>query len=130
MVQSTRIKLATPLRWTARILGLALAGLVVVFAIGNRLNPAEMPLREFSMLLALVTACLGCVALWRYERAGGALAVAGITTFYALNFLYSGRFPSGWVLPLFFVPGIVALIAWALNCRAPPLSKTAHSVEP
>jgi hypothetical protein len=119
MTQNIAMRLVTLLRWMARIVGAALAAMVVVFAVGNRPNPADFAPREFTMLLALVTACIGCVALWRYPRAGGALALAGIATFYALNFLFSGRFPGGWVFPLFFVSGVSALAGWALSPRAP-----------
>jgi hypothetical protein len=118
MTRDTTIPLVAPLRWTARIVGLALTSLIALFAVGNGLNPADMPPREFSMLLALLTACIGCVILWRYERAGGLLAIGGIAGFYLLNFFYSGRFPSGWVLPLFYIPGVLALIVWVLTSRA------------
>ena len=69
------------LRWTARVLAVIAAGLFVLFAVesGGRLladlswdRPQGWPL-----LLVLLAALAGVLVAWRWELAGGALAVAG-----------------------------------------------------
>ena len=109
-------------RWGARILGALLVGLVLLFLIGEGLPPlSSLGLPVSLMFLAKLLCLTGFVMLWRWELPGGLLALLGITAFYGLNYAASGRFPGGWVFPLFFVPGILAVTAGLLARRCHPL---------
>ena len=104
-------------RWMARIGGLLIVGLILFFLIGEGFDPTKLNGMELAMSAALATALLGMVALWRWECVGGAFAVGGMLAFYFINLAASGRFPGGFVFPLFFVPGILALARWWLDER-------------
>jgi len=102
-------------RWGARILGALLVGLSLLFWIGEGLPPlSSLGLHVSLMFLAELLCLTGFVVLWLWELPGGLVALLGITAFYGLNYAASGRFPGGWVFPLFFVPGILAVVAGLL----------------
>jgi hypothetical protein len=106
-------------RWGARILGVLLAGLVLLFLVGEGVpRLSSLPLHIGLMFAAELLCIAGFMMLWRWERAGGLLALIGIAAFYGLNFAASGRFPGGWIFPLFFVPGILAIVAGLLSNQA------------
>jgi len=50
------------------------------------------------------------LVLWRREGIGGGMVLCGLGTFYAVEWIGSGRFPGGWVFPLMYLPGVLALI--------------------
>lgn len=94
--------------WISCALGTLLAGLFLVFAIGNN-PPATLLLEpQFWALIVMVT---GFLVAWRSDLLGGAMSVAGAGMFYMMNFEKAGNFPDGWVFPLCFVPGVLAIIA-------------------
>ena len=99
-------------RWIARIVGLFIVGLVLLLAIGEGFNPMKLTGTELAMSSCLFVALIGMAVLWKWEGIGGALVVGGMMAFYGLNFAASGRFPGGWVFPLCFLPGILALVCW------------------
>jgi hypothetical protein len=110
-------RLISILRWSSRITGLFLAGLVLLFAIGERFNPRELTLTTGLMSVAFFAAASGMLILWRWELIGGMIVVIGMTVFYVVNFVATGKWPSGWVLPLFLVPGLLAVISSGLRRR-------------
>lgn len=99
-------------RWSARILGLLLVGLFLLFAFGAEFHPASLTGTEWAMTTALVLALVGMILLWVWEGFGGAMVIAGMCVFYAINFVSTARFPGGGVFPICFIPGILALISW------------------
>jgi hypothetical protein len=99
-------------RWTSRILGVLLVGLVLVFMIGQGFNPLSLNSTEISLASALLVALTGMLLVWRQELLGGTMVVAGMLAFYSINFATSGRLPGGSIFPLCFVPGILALVCW------------------
>jgi len=118
---------AAGLRWTARVVGALLLGMFVLFAIGEGLPPLTRDNAVLSlMFIAELVWLLGFVALWLWELPGGFIALAGIVAFYGLNYADSGRFPGGWVFPLFFVPGVCAILSSAILgfCRRPKTEST------
>jgi len=111
------------IRWLARILGLLLTSLVVLFAIGEGFDPRELTPITVVMTVAFFAAAAGNLFLWRWELAGGLLVMIAMTIFYALNFADSGKLPSGWLFPMFFLPGALAIFAWATSRkRVAPVS--------
>ncbi len=106
------------LRWAARILGLLLAGLVLLITTGEGIDPSELTLTTGLMSVAFFAAIAGMLVLWRWELIGGMMVLVGMMVFYVINFAVSGKLPSGWVFPLCFMPGILALTCWRLTKRA------------
>ena len=102
--------------WCARLLGTLLVILIAVFLVGEGLPPVgRIPVSVGLMFLAQVISLGGFVALWRWKLPGGLVSLAGIMAFYAVNYAASGRFPGGWVFPLFFLPGLLAIVSWVVE---------------
>jgi hypothetical protein len=107
-------------RWSARLIGVFLIGLVVLFTFGEGPPPLmRMPPHIVCMFLAQLVSLAGFIVLWRWPVCGGVSSIMGITAFYLINHSVSGRFPGGWVFPLFFVPGILILLSWAIDRVCP-----------
>lgn len=98
------------LRWIARVLGLLIVSLVLLLAIGQRFNPLNLTRTELAMSGLFLMALSGMILLWRWEVIGGVLVGAGMLGFYGMNYVASGRLPSGPVFPVCFVPGALALV--------------------
>lgn len=98
------------LRLAGQILSACLAGLCLVFMVGEgtafKLTPWHL-----SLDIALIGLVLGVFK----PLPGGMLALAGIGLFYALNYNESGRWPGGWVFPLFWVAGALLILSSAIN---------------
>jgi hypothetical protein len=105
------------MQWVAGVLGTAIVLLFVVFAIGER-APAVLLLRPQTW--ALLVMLTGFILLWWNGLAGGVISLCGITAFYLLNYLEDGGFPGGWVFPLCFLPGVLAVMARLIRRRAQP----------
>lgn len=105
-------------RWAARLVAGFLLGLMLLLLVGEG-PPAvwRLPPNVQLLFAAQLVTLVGLVVLWFWELPGGLLTLGGIIAFYAINYLGTGRFPSGWVFPLFYVPGILSLTAWMLSRR-------------
>ncbi len=98
-------------RWLARITGVALVGLVLLFLVGEGppnpfKEPVSVQLELFAMLLMLVGFLVG----WRWEAMGGIVAVSGFAIFFATDWAATGRVPGG-AIPLFVLPGVLFLVS-------------------
>ncbi len=114
------------IRWTARLLSLALCALIVAIAIGVG-PPPVLPFTDASLSLGLLSACLvGLLAAWKYEAAGAALALASIAGFYAHDYYASGfhRMPGGWVFPLLVATPLLYFAAAACTSWAKARGKS------
>ncbi len=96
-------------RWTARIVGSLIVGLLVLFAVGQGFDPTQFHGIELGMIVALLVALVGMVVLWWREGIGGAISLTGMIAFYGLNFAVAGEFPGGPVFPVCFLPGLLAV---------------------
>jgi hypothetical protein len=110
-------RLIRTLRWFSRITGLLLAGLIVLFAIGNGFNTRQVTLTTGLMSVAFCAAAAGMLILWRWELIGGMIVLVGMTAFYVIKFTASGKWPGGWFFPLCFLPGVLALMCSGLTRR-------------
>ena len=100
------------LRWTARLLGALLVGLVLVMFIGEGgVNPLKLRAVEAIQMTLFLTTCVGLVIAWRWPYLGGAIATGGILLFFAVEFAVTGSFPKGLVFHLLLVPGILFLLS-------------------
>ena len=108
--------LALGARWTARAIGTLLAALLLTFMIGEGYNPFTMKLADAVHTLFMpVAVVIGLLLAWKWELLGGALTVIGMAGFFALDFLKSGRLPTGWLLYVLALPGLLYLLSWSLR---------------
>ena len=61
--------------------------------------------------VALLVMMIGNLVAWKWEIAGGALALGGIAAFYLIDYAATGRFPARLLFPMFCIPGVLFLIA-------------------
>ncbi|HXE43437.1 MAG TPA: hypothetical protein VN516_10460 [Candidatus Baltobacteraceae bacterium] len=70
--------IAATCRWTARIFGVLIIAVFVVFAVGEGIpNPFTLPLTVQLGFLALAIFSAGIVAGWIWELIGGIVSLAG-----------------------------------------------------
>ena len=111
-------KLVMFIRWVARVWGSAIVSLVVMFALMHAVTPdAPGPTaREWGGLLFFPAGvCVGLVLAWRWEAAGGAIAVGSFFAFYAWMLASGGRLPSGPYFALAAAPGALYLLCHLLS---------------
>ena len=104
-------------RWTALIFGTLMVLFFLAFFFGE--GPPHLSALSGADKLqfaALGVLLLGLIVAWKWEGAGGLLAVAGFVAFLAIN-------SSHLKLSLFDIPGAIAVIHiacwWRLRARAP-----------
>ncbi len=101
------------IRWVARALSLLVAGVIVLFFIGDGgLNPLKLTAREFVLMLFFFTTWLGLLLAWRWELVGGAMTVGGISLFYLFHLTATGHLPRGWAFGIIALPGLFFLLCW------------------
>jgi hypothetical protein len=100
------------LKWSARLTGLLLVGLVLVFVVGEGVpNPVRQPPSVQIEFLGMALMLVGFLLGWRWEGLGGILAICGFAAFFAAEMIVNGK-PPGKAIPLFVVPGILFLLSW------------------
>ncbi len=115
-------KTAIVIRWIARLLSVAMIGLVVAYAIDlGSLNPAGLiPELRGGYISLLVMTAAGLFAWW-WELPGGLIILAG----FAAYWYFEGNWLSSF-FAAFPLSGLLYLIAWMLE--HPP--KPAPAVDP
>lgn len=101
------------LKWTARILALLCAMLILLIFTGesSSLDLKAFTLRESLMMLAFFISWTGYLIGWKMEMAGGITVLAGMAVFYLLDYGFSGSFPRGPVFPLMGIPGALYIVS-------------------
>lgn len=110
---ATRLRFA--FHWSARLTGLLLVGMILLFIIGEGPpNPLRgtLPVRVESFGLFLVLA--GCLAGWRWEGLSGVMIVAGFMAFLITELIVNHK-PPGGAIPLFVIPGLLYLVSWGVG---------------
>jgi hypothetical protein len=98
-------------RWSGRMAGLMLVGLVMVFAIAEGIpNPALQPVSVRVQLVALASILVGFIVGWFREGVGGGLALLGFALFCGTELSTNGEFPGG-AIPLFAVPAVLLTVS-------------------
>lgn len=117
MKASTSDCLIAGMLWLARLSAVAMAGLILLFAVGEGFHPTKLQLPELILFVPLFIAWLGLWLGWRSEGLGGTLILVGIASFYLTHFALTGfgRFPRGWAFPAIAVPGLLFLLCWFLR---------------
>jgi hypothetical protein len=103
-------RFAIQLRWIARLTGLVSIGFMGVLVIRERMNPLQMRIEDLLLFLCFPTAVTaGLLAGWRWEFAGGLIAVVGFVAYYGAHHFLVGNLPSGWVFTGCTLPGVLFL---------------------
>ncbi len=101
-------------RWIARIWSIASIGLILLFIIGEGINPTA-PSEWLGLLFFPFGISLGMLLAWRKEGLGGIIAAGSILIFYGVHLATAGRFPKGWAWLAFAAPGFLFLLSWYLS---------------
>ena len=90
--------------------------LLLTFIIGEGgPNLFKLSIIELLQTLAGIVVLIGLLVAWRWEGIGGMMITGGIISFYALEYIASGKFPGGPVFPIFYLPGILFLICRVMS---------------
>jgi hypothetical protein len=110
--------------WLARLSALAMAGLILLLAVGEGSHPAKLRLPELILFVPFFVTWLGLFVGWRWEGLGGILVLVGMAGLYLTHFALTGfgRFPHGWAFPAIAVPGLLFLLCWYLRRKGAGLS--------
>ncbi len=111
-------------RWIARISAGLAAALILLIFVGEGLAEGfqsilHLTTRETAMMVAFIAVWLGLVLGWKWELAGGLLAICGTAAFYLLDYAFSSTFPRGPFFLLFASPGLL-FIYCGLKTRKKP----------
>jgi hypothetical protein len=120
-----KVHVARAVRWSVRaaslgVLALAASIVVAESPVGFSVGTTVEILSAFFFLIA----CGGLVAGWRWEGAGGMLAVGGILLLDAVQFFATGSLPRSWTVSLVALCGFFFILSRALNVSARHESST------
>jgi hypothetical protein len=103
----TSTRLATVLRWAARLLGCALVTLVAMIAIGEGMpNPLTQPPAVQVGFLAMALLLAGMLVAWRWELTGAVVSLGGWCLFMGAV-VPAGRM--NWFVGVLAIPGLLYL---------------------
>jgi hypothetical protein len=102
------------LRWLARIGSVVSLGLLLIFFVGERFNPAKVASREWvGFLFFPIGVGAGMIVGWWREGLGGAITTLSLLAFYGVyGFLLNGSLWQGGAFIAFAAPGMLFLIYW------------------
>ena len=101
------------LRWSARVLSILAAGVVLLFAFGEGLNLSHFTARELVLFVFFpIGVCLGMALDWWWEGLGGGINVASLAAFHLVHRLTSSSFPRGFAFVALGAPGFLFLLCW------------------
>jgi hypothetical protein len=103
--------LVVGLRWTARLLGAGLVGLVLLIYVGEGFNPFRLTATETLQHALFLTTCIGLLVGWRWPLVGGAMSTGGMLLFLSVEFAVTARFPKGPDFHLMLLAGILFLLS-------------------
>ncbi len=115
------MKQANWLRYIARAWSLLSLGFVLIFIVGETINPtgpAPTPSEWVGLSLFPGGVSLGLLLAWRYERGGGLLSLLSMGVFYVWSYTRSGRWPGGPYFLLVALPGLFFILAHTAERRA------------
>lgn len=100
------------LRWSARILGLAVVLLLVLFYLGEGIDLHSVAAREYiGFLFFPIGLVLGIAVGWHDELIGGSISAGSTAAFYLIyGALLSGSIMQGSAFLVFTIPGFLFLL--------------------
>lgn len=106
-------------RWSARIVGTAMIGLILFVGAGDIKsghgpgNPLNQPLSVSLEMFGFLICLAGLITAWRWPRFGGVLILAGMLTFHVVEC----KLWLNWVFLVLELVGFGHLFAWVLSSR-------------
>ena len=102
-------------RWTARIAGILLVVVLLVFALGEGMpNLLTLPIWDQIAFLGMALVMIGSLLGWRFELAGGIMALAGFFLVFVSLFIGKGLALTGFFIAL-ALPGVLYLASALLR---------------
>ena len=102
-------------RWTARIAGILLVVVLLVFAIGEGMpNLLTLPIWDQIAFLGLALIMVGILLGWRFELAGGIMALVGFFLVFVSLFIGKGLSLTGFFIAL-ALPGVLHITSAVLR---------------
>ena len=106
------------INWVARIAGLVSIAVVLLFYYTQRDSFSTVTTSDTILFLFFpIGLIVGLFYGLNKKLAGGLIAIGSLAGFYLAHLIISGSFPSGWAFILFALPGLIYLIAWALELQ-------------
>jgi hypothetical protein len=107
------------LRWTARVLSALLLSLVLVIVVGEGgFNPLALTPVEATQMVLFWACCTGMLVAWRWQLIGGAISLAAMLVFFAVQFMSAGP-PRGPVIYLMLLPGTLFVLGSLIQRPGP-----------
>ena len=101
------------IRRTARTLSILSIGLVLLFIVGEKFNPAQIkPTEWLGLLFFPFGISVGMILSWWKEGLGGCITVGSLLMFYVTHFATSSKLPQGWAWLILASPGFLFLLYW------------------
>jgi membrane protease YdiL (CAAX protease family) len=99
------------IRWIARISSIVIVAFLLLMLVGEALSPTQQSSsttsREtFGLLFFPIGLCLGLILAWKWEKAGGIIAIASMVAFHLTI-----KDAPLWMLG-FAVPGLLFIACW------------------
>ena len=115
------LKTVDILRWIARITGVLLLILIVIFIIGEGFpNPMTLNQQEFLVFIAVLMMEIGTILAFKWELPGSLLIIGGYIFFVIVD---KDVLP-GPVFPIFFLVGILYLFCYWKSKKYDKISPT------
>lgn len=109
--------MASFIRWLARILSSLIVLMFLLFIVAHLFvdeknsSSSGLTTTEAYMFVAVGIMLLGLILAWKWEAAGGLLAIVGYTSFAILE----GDFFIAWPFTICLISAVLFLISWFLN---------------
>jgi hypothetical protein len=97
--------------WGGLITGNILLLIFIIFLIGEGVPKISFTRTDLLSRGSLILAFAGILAGWKWDKLAGIMILSGILIFYLNHYISIGRFPGGWVFPLFYLAGSLHLVA-------------------
>lgn len=120
-------RLATTVRWTARIWSIATLLILSAFIFGDAESGTPRTNEWIGLAFFPGGVIVGLLLAWWRERPGGWITVLSLIGFYVWYFLTSGRLGAGPYFVLLTAPGLLFLMAAWLQTRGEVSDRTASA---
>lgn len=115
-----RSKLALFIHWAARLTGIAIGGLFLLFFVGegNFSQLMQVSAVEWALIACIpMVFIIGVILAWKWEMLGGVVILASVLAFNAIDIASSKAFSGEVEFAFVLVPGILFILSAFLTRR-------------